>query len=143
MKTKQLSSSDFDKRWYIVDLKDIVLGRAATRIANVLRGKNHVGFTPHTHGGDFVVAINADKVKLTGSNKLAQKKYYYHTGFPGGIREISAAKLSDKNPEEIIKKAVRGMLPKNILGRDALRKLKVYAGEKHPHEAQQPQELKL
>jgi large subunit ribosomal protein L13 len=116
------------------------LGRAATEIARILRGKHKPIYTPSVDAGDFVVVLNADKIKLTG-NKLANKMYYHHTGYPGGIRSISAEKLLAKKPEEVIKKAVRGMLPRNKLGRQMIKKLKVYTGVEHPHAAQQPREL--
>jgi large subunit ribosomal protein L13 len=128
--------------WVVIDLEGIILGRAATRIANVLRGKSKATYTPHVDMGDFVVAINADKVKLTG-NKWAGKKYYHHTGYPGGIRETSAGDLLEKKPEELIRLAVSGMLPKNKLRKHFLKKLKVYTGAEHPHSAQNPQTLSL
>ncbi|MDX2495745.1 MAG: 50S ribosomal protein L13, partial [Desulfuromusa sp.] len=121
---------------------DVVLGRAATEIARVLRGKHKPIYTPSVDTGDFVIVLNAEKVKLTG-NKMADKKYYHHTGWQGGIKEISAGKLLEKKPEMLIQNAVKGMLPKNTLGRTMFRKLKVYAGGEHPHAAQQPKELKL
>lgn len=131
-----------EKKWHLVDLNRRVLGRVATQIADILRGKNRPQFIPYGDEGDFVVAVNASKILLTG-RKLSQKTYFRHTGYPGGIREISAGDLLKKKPEEILRKAVRGMLPKNILGRHLLRKLKIYAGNDHPHQAQKPQELKM
>ncbi len=119
----------------MVDAQDKVLGRLASRIAMVLRGKTKPTFTPHIDTGDFVVVVNAAQVQLTG-RKLDNKMYYRHSGFPGGIKEISARKLLQKKPEEVLRHAVRGMLPKNSLGRQLLKKLKIYAGGEHPHEAQ-------
>ena len=140
MSTQVAKQEDIKRAWFVVDLQEQVLGRAATEIARVLRGKHKPIYTPSVDTGDFVVVINADKVKLTG-NKLADKKYYRHSGYPGGIREINAEKLLDKKPEMLIQAAVKGMLPKNKLGRKMFTKLKVYAGSDHPHAAQQPKEL--
>ena len=142
MSTQVAKQSDIKRSWYVVDLEDKILGRAATEIARVLRGKHKAIFTPSVDTGDFVIVLNAGKVRLTG-NKLADKIYHRHTGYPGGIRSISAEKLLEKTPEDLIKKAVRGMLPKNKLGRQMFKKLKVYAGSEHPHTAQQPRELAL
>ncbi len=142
MSTQVAKEQEVVRKWYVVDLEDVVLGRAATEIARVLRGKHKAIYTPSVDTGDFVVVINADKLKLTG-NKLADKKYYHHTGYPGGIREINAEKLLAKKPEMLVQAAVKGMLPKNKLGRQMFRKLKVYAGGEHPHVAQQPKELKF
>ncbi len=142
MSTQVAKEQDIKREWYVVDLEDVVLGRAATEIARVLRGKHKAIYTPSVDTGDFVVVLNADKVKLTG-NKLADKKYYRHTGFPGGIREINAEKLLVKKPEMVLQSAVKGMLPKSKLGRKMFKKLKVYAGGEHPHAAQQPKELKI
>jgi large subunit ribosomal protein L13 len=140
MSTQVAKKSAVNRSWFVVDLDGKVLGRTATEIARVLRGKHKTIYTPSVDTGDFVVVLNAEKVKLTG-NKMADKQYYRHTGFPGGIRSITAAKLLEKKPEELIIKAVKGMLPKNKLGREMLKKLKVYAGGDHPHDAQQPKEL--
>ncbi len=140
MSTQVAKKSDVTRKWFVVDLDGKVLGRTATEIARVLRGKHKAIYTPSVDTGDFVIVLNAEKLKLTG-NKMADKQYYHHTGYPGGIRSITAAKLMDKKPEELVKKAVRGMLPKNALGREMLKKLKVYAGTDHPHAAQQPKEL--
>ena len=140
MSTQAAKQSEVQRNWFVVDLEGKVLGRAAAEIARVLRGKHKAIYTPSVDTGDFVVVLNADKVKLTG-NKLAAKMYHRHTGFPGGIRSISAEKLLQSKPEELIKKAVKGMLPKNKLGRQMFRKLKVYAGAEHPHAAQKPKEL--
>jgi len=138
--TSHAKNSDNPQNWYVVDATDLVLGRLASNIASRLRGKNAVNFTPHADTGDFIVVINAEKVQLTG-RKLSQKKYYRHTGYMGGIKSITAEKLMDKRPEDIIRFAVKGMLPKNRLGSGLYKKLKVYSGESHPHEAQRPQEL--
>lgn len=142
MSTSIANKAELQKDWYVVDLEDKVLGRAATEIARVLRGKHKAIFTPSVDTGDFVIVINADKVRLTG-NKLTQKQYYRHSGYPGGIKSISAEKLLEKRPEEVIRKAVKGMLPKNSLGRQMFKKLKVYSNGEHPHQAQQPKELKI
>ena len=142
MSTQVVSKNDVQRTWFVVDLDGKVLGRAATEIARVLRGKHKAIYHPSVDTGDFVIVLNADKVRLTG-NKLGDKMYYHHTGYPGGIRSISAEKLLVKRPEDLIKTAVKGMLPKNKLGRQMLRKLKIYAGADHPHAAQQPKELSL
>jgi len=129
--------------WYVVDATDQVLGRMATRIAVLLRGKHRALFTPHVDTGDFVIVVNAEKVKLTG-RKREQKIYYRHTGYPGGVRSRTADQILDgPHPDRVITHAVRGMLPKNILGRKLFKKLKVYAGPDHPHAAQMPKELTL
>jgi large subunit ribosomal protein L13 len=125
------------RQWYVVDAQGKTLGRLASHIAMVLRGKNKPTFTPHMDTGDFVVVLNAGQVHLTG-RKLDQKMYYRHSGYPGGLKEISARKLLEKKPEEVLRHAVRGMLPKNSLGRHLLKKLKIYVTGEHPHEAQQP-----
>ncbi len=130
------------RKWWVVDATNQPLGRLASRVASVLRGKHKAQFTPHVDTGDFVVVINADKVKLTGS-KASDKMYYRHSGFPGGIKSVSFEQLMEKHPNQPIEKAVKGMLPKNTLGRKMLSKLKVYAGEQHPHQAQQPATLEL
>jgi large subunit ribosomal protein L13 len=142
MSTQIAKEQDINREWFVIDLEDVVLGRASTEIARVLRGKHKPIYTPSVDTGDFVVVLNADKVKLTG-NKLADKKYYHHSGYPGGIREINAEKLLAKKPEMVLQSAVKGMLPKNPLGRKMFKKLKVYAGGEHPHAAQQPKELKI
>ena len=140
MKTYQAKKEEVDRQWYLVNAEGRVLGRLATQLADLLRGKRKPTFTPHVDTGDFVVVVNAGKVLLTGK-KLKDKIYHRHTGHPGGIREISAEKLLAKKPEEVIRVAVKGMLPKNSLGRKMLGKLKVYAGSSHPHEAQKPVSL--
>ena len=142
MSTQVAKQSEVNRNWFVVDMDDQVLGRAATEIARILRGKHKPIYTPSVDTGDFVVVVNAEKLKLTG-NKMADKKYYHHTGFPGGIRSITAEKLIEKKPEELIMKAVKGMLPKNKLGRQMFKKLKVYSGGEHPHSAQQPKTLSL
>jgi len=142
MSTQVAKESDIKREWFVIDLDGKVLGRAATEIARVLRGKHKAIYTPSVDTGDFVVVLNAEKVSLTGK-KMADKMYHHHTGYPGGIRSINAEKLIAKRPEDLIKKAVKGMLPKNKLGRQMFRKLKVYAGADHPHGAQQPKELVL
>ena len=142
MSTQVAKEQDIERDWFVVDLEDVVLGRAATEIARVLHGKHKPIYTPSVDTGDFVVVLNAEKVKLTG-NKMADKKYYHHTGYPGGIKEITAEKLLQKKPEMVLQAAVKGMLPKNSLGRKMFKKLKVYAGGEHPHAAQQPKELKI
>ena len=143
MKTTQVAKKeDVTRDWYLVDVDSKVLGRVATEIANVLRGKNKPTFTPSVDTGDFVVVVNAAKIALTGK-KLSDKTYYAHSGYVGGLKEISAGKLIDKKPEDLIKKAVKGMLPKNKLARHMLKKLKIYAGEAHPHAAQQPKNLNI
>ena len=140
MKTEVAKAENVKRDWYVVDAQDVVLGRLATQIANVLRGKNKAFFTPSVDTGDFVIVVNAEKIALTG-RKLDNKVYYHHTGFPGGLKEITAGKLLEKKPEDLIRKAVKGMLPKNKLARHMLKKLKVYAGASHPHDAQQPKNL--
>jgi large subunit ribosomal protein L13 len=133
---------EVERMWYVVDAADQTLGRLATRIATILRGKHKPEYTPHEDVGDFVVIVNADKVRVTG-RKLDQKMYYRHTGYPGGIREISLRRQLEEHPERVIYRAVKGMLPRGPLGRSQLKKLKIYAGAQHPHEAQQPQALEL
>lgn len=142
MKTQVAKKEDVTRDWYLVDVDNKVLGRVATEIANVLRGKNKPTFTPSVDTGDFVIVVNAEKIALTG-NKLNAKMYYSHSGFPGGIKEITAGKLLEKKPEDILKKAVKGMLPKNKLARHMLKKLKIYTGDAHPHKAQQPKTLNI
>ena len=142
MRTVSITAKQADRSWWVVDLEGMTLGRAATRIAKVLRGKHKPTYTPHEDTGDFVVVVNADKFVLTG-RKMEQKRYYYHTGTIGGLKETTVPRLMAKKPGEILRKAVAGMLPKNPLGKRMLRKLKVYAGPEHPHEAQQPEPLDL
>ena len=140
--TASLRPQDVQRDWYVLDAESVVLGRLASRVASLLRGKHKPDFTPHVDGGDFVIVVNARRVVLTG-RKLEQKKYYRHSGYPGGIREINAEVMRERYPERMVEKAVRGMLPKNPLGRRMLRKLKVYADGEHPHAAQKPQTLEL
>ncbi|WP_308113541.1 50S ribosomal protein L13 [Kineosporia corallincola] len=137
MRTFTPKPGDVERRWHVIDASDVVLGRLATQAAVLLRGKHKPTFAPHVDTGDFVIIINADKVALTG-NKREQKKAYRHSGYPGGLRSVTYTELLDKNPERAVEKAVRGMLPKNSLGRAVLGKLKVYSGPEHPHAAQQP-----
>ena len=139
-KTTLLSKETANKEWWIVDLDGKTLGRVATRIADVLRGKHRPTYTPHVNGGDFVVAINAEKIKLTGK-KGDDKIYYHHTGFPGGIKGVTADEMRAKHPEDLLIKAVKGMLPRNHLAEHMLKQLKVYAGNKHPHDSQSPKPL--
>ena len=140
MKTQFAKKGDIDRKWYVVDAKDIVLGKLATKVATYLRGKNKPVFTPNVDTGDFIIVINADKIKLTG-NKVNDKVYYHHSGYIGGIKAQTAKELLEKKPEKIIEKAVWGMLPKNRLGRAMIKKLKVYRGAEHPHQAQTPEIL--
>jgi large subunit ribosomal protein L13 len=142
VKTYQQKPSEVQRQWFVVDAQGKVLGRLASRIAAILRGKHKPTFTPHVDGGDFVVVVNAEKVRLTG-RKLQEKVYYWHTGYPGGIKSATAAQMLERKPEWVIQKAVQRMLPKNPLGRRMLRKLKVYRGPEHPHTAQQPKPLEL
>jgi len=137
-----LKPADADKKWYLIDAKDKVVGRLATEVADILRGKNNPQFTPNTDSGDFVVVVNADKVKFTG-NKWNAKTYFWHTGFIGGIKSRTAKEQLERKPEKILMDAVKGMLPKTSLGRKQLTKLKVFAGEAHGHEAQKPIEYKI
>lgn len=131
-----------ERKWYVVDATDMTLGRLATKVAHVLRGKHKPTFTPHIDGGDFVIVINASKVNLTG-NKLDKKMYYNHSGYPGGLRERTARVMKEKYPVEMLERAIDGMLPNGRLGRQMYKKLFVYAGAEHPHAAQQPVELKI
>lgn len=142
MKTFSAKPQDINPEWFIVDAKDQVLGRLAAKLAHVLRGKHKAIYTPHMDTGDFVVVTNADKLVVTG-RKTVQKIYYRHTGYPGGIYSRTFNEMLDKHPEQILINAVKGMLPKGPLGYAMLKKLKVYAGETHPHSAQQPQALEI
>ncbi len=137
MKTFSLKNTEVARDWVVFDASDKVLGRFATKIADKLRGKDKPTFTPHVDGGDFVVVINADKLKVTG-NKADQKKYYKHSLHPGGLKEKSFKEVLERTPERIIENAVKGMLPKNKLGKSIIKKLKVYSGSEHPHESQNP-----
>ena len=141
-KTYTPRAGDVDRKWFVVDAEGKVLGRLASQIVNVLKGKHKPTYSPHMDMGDHVVVVNAEKVRLTG-RKAEQKVYYRHTGYPGGIRSTSVKRLLAEHPERVLQKAVRGMLPHNILGRQMFRKLKVYAGPDHRHSAQQPQPLDI
>lgn len=140
MQTKSFSAGEVQRRWYVVDAEDVVLGRLSSRVAAILRGKNKPTFTPHADTGDFVVVVNAEKVKLTG-NKEASKVYRRHTGYVGGLKTVTLRQQREEHPERIIAHAVKGMLPKGPLGRKIFKKLKIYAGPEHPHKAQQPEPL--
>ncbi len=140
MKSFMATAQTLDKEWFVVDAQDAILGRLATQVASILRGKHKPTYTPHADAGDFVVVVNADKVRLTG-RKMDQKMYYWHTGYPGGIKGRTAREMLDRKPEEVLRRAVKGMLPKNNLGRKMMSKLKIYASPEHPHQAQQPKQL--
>ncbi|CEK11740.1 50S ribosomal protein L13 [Legionella hackeliae] len=142
MKTFSAKTHEVKRDWFVIDASDKVLGRLATEIARRLRGKHKAEYTPHVDTGDYIIVTNAEKVTVTG-RKFKEKMYYHHSGFPGGIKETSFDKLQAKNPVRIIELAVKGMLPKNPLGREMYRKLKVYAGNEHPHTAQQPKQLEI
>ncbi len=142
MTTFLAKAHEVERKWYVVDAEGQTLGHLATEVASILRGKNKPIYTPHVDTGDNVIVINAAKIKLTG-NKENQKVYKYHTGYPGGLREIPYKEMLEKHPERIIEKAVKGMLPKNKLGREMIKKLRVYPGAEHNHEAQKPELLKF
>lgn len=142
MKTYVAKEHEIERKWFLVDAENRVLGRLASEIATRLRGKNKPIFTPHADTGDFIVVINADKVALTGS-KWDKKIYYRHSGYIGGLKQIPARRLREKKPVDILRYAVKGMLPKTIMGRRQLTKLKIYAGSAHPHEAQKPEKLEI
>ncbi|MFP4129735.1 MAG: 50S ribosomal protein L13 [Halorhodospira sp.] len=142
MKTYSAKPAEVQRDWYLVDATDKTLGRLASEIARRLRGKHKPAFTPHVDAGDYIVVINADKIRLTGK-KEQDKQYVWHSGYPGGIKSRNVAEVRARHPERLIEHAVRGMLPKNRLGRSMLKKLKVYAGSEHRHHAQQPQPLEL
>ena len=142
MKTVSAKTIPENRLWYVVDATDQTLGRLASQVASRLRGKHQPIFTPHADTGDFIIVVNAEKIRLTG-RKWQQKVYYRHSGYMGGLKSITAKKLREKRPEDLVRHAVWGMLPKNRLGRKLYKKLKVYAGPDHPHEAQQPQPLEL
>ncbi|MDD6272415.1 MAG: 50S ribosomal protein L13 [Bacilli bacterium] len=142
MKTFMLRKEDIERKWYVIDAEGQNLGKVAVTAANVLRGKNKPTFTPHIACGDNVIIINAEKVVLTG-NKLEDKMYYNHSGYPGGLRERNAKTMKEKYPVEMVERAVKGMLPKNRLGRQIFRQLFVYAGNEHKHEAQKPERLEV
>ncbi len=140
MKTFSAKKEDVKHDWYLIDVEDKIVGRIAVKIADILRGKNKPTFTPHVDTGDFVVVVNAKKIKFSG-NKLQDKYYYSYSGYQGGLKTKTAGNLLSKNPQEILMHAVSGMLPKNRLGRQMIKKLKIYSGSTHPHEAQQPKLL--
>jgi len=142
MKTYHTPVKEIERKWYVVDAEGKVLGRLASEIATRLRGKHKPNFSSHMDVGDFIVVVNAEKVRLTG-NKLADKMYYHHSGYIGGLREQTAKEVLEKKPEELLKSAVKGMLSKSNLGRQQFKKLKVYAGSDHPHAAQQPEQLDI
>lgn len=142
MKSFMAKTNEIDRKWYIIDAEGKVLGRLATEIATILSGKNKPIYTPHVDTGDFVIVLNAGKIKLTGK-KLDQKHYIYHTGYPGGLKQVPYRRLIAEKPEKIIQLAVKGMLPKSSLGRNMIKKLKVYSGTEHNHEAQQPEIYKF
>ncbi len=142
MRTHSTKASEIERTWYVVDAEGLTLGRMATEVARLLRGKHKTTFSPHLDTGDHVIIVNADKVVLT-SNKAESKMVYRHSGYPGGIKSTTYAKLLDEQPAEAVRRTVRGMLPKNRLGRQMLRKLKVYAGPDHPHAAQQPEPIEF
>jgi large subunit ribosomal protein L13 len=142
MKTYMATAENRQRDWYVVDAEGKTLGRLATQLADALRGKRKPEYTPHCDTGDFVVVVNAAKVRVTG-NKLNDKLYHRHSGYPGGLRSRTLAEMLDRRPEEVVRMAVRGMLPRNRLARQQLTKLKVYAGPEHPHDAQQPRELEV
>jgi large subunit ribosomal protein L13 len=142
MRTYSAKPLEVERAWYVFDAEAQTLGRLATQIAGVLRGKGKPAYTPHVDTGDFVVVVNAEKIRVTG-NKLDQKIYYRHSGYPGGLRERTLREQLDRRPEEVLRKAVKGMLPKNKLASAQLRKLKIYAGPNHPHEAQTPKKMQV
>ena len=139
MKTYSLKKEDVSRQWLVIDATDKVLGRVATKIADKIRGKDKPSYTPHTDGGDYVIVVNAEKIKVTGS-KYENKKYYTHSLYPGGLKTKTFRELNEKNPERIIEEAVKGMLPKNKLGKAIFKKLKVFSGPNHDHESQKPKE---
>ena len=142
MKTFSAKPQDIERKWFVVDAQGQTLGRLATRIATLLRGKHKPIYTPHMDCGDYVIVVNADKIQVTGQ-KLEQKMYYRHSGYPGGLRQVSLRRQLQVHPDRVIEAAVRGMLPHNRLGRKMFKKLKIYAGPTHPHEAQQPTAMEL
>jgi large subunit ribosomal protein L13 len=142
MKTYSAKPGEITREWYLVDAEGKTLGRLATQIADTLRGKRKPQYTPHVDTGDFVIVVNADKIQVTG-NKLDQKRYYRHSGYPGGLRSRTLREQLERRPTEVLRVAVKGMLPKNRLARQQITKLKIYAGPEHPHEAQNPKSLEL
>ena len=142
MKTKSYKNTDLDKKWLLLDARDETLGRLSSKVASILMGKNKAQYTPHNDLGDYVVVVNAEKIRVTG-NKDIQKKYYKHTGYPGGLKSSTFSEIIEKNPENLILKAVKGMLPKNKLSNSMISKLKVYEGDNHPHAGQNPIKIEL
>ena len=142
MKTKSYKNTDLDKKWLLLDARDETLGRLSSKIASILMGKNKAQYTPHNDLGDYVVVVNAKKIRVTG-NKDIQKKYYKHTGYPGGLKSSTFSEIIEKNPENLILKAVKGMLPKNKLSSSMISKLKVYEGDNHPHAGQNPIKIEI
>ena len=142
MKTKSYKSTDLNNKWLLLDARDETLGRLSSKIASILMGKNKAQYTPHNDLGDYVVVVNAEKIRVTG-NKDIQKKYYKHTGYPGGLKSSTFSEIIEKNPENVILKAVKGMLPKNKLSSSMISKLKVYEGDNHPHAGQNPIKIEL
>jgi large subunit ribosomal protein L13 len=142
VKTYYAKPGEIEREWLVVDATDVVLGRLASAVAQILKGKHKPQYTPHVDTGDFVIVVNADKVRVTG-NKATQKAYFSHSGYPGGLKEVSFQRMMERHPDRVIEKAVKGMLPKNTLGRKMGSKLKVYAGPEHPHQAQKPRQITL
>jgi large subunit ribosomal protein L13 len=142
IKTYTPKPEDIQREWYVIDAKDQTLGRLASQIAHLLRGKHKPIYSPHMDVGDYIIVINCDKIRVTG-NKLEDKLYYRHSGYPGGLRSLTLRQLMDRYPERVLQYAVRGMLPKNKLGRKMIKKLKIYAGDSHPHQAQKPKVYEL
>lgn len=142
MRTKSYKNTDLDNNWLLLDAKDETLGRLSSKIASILMGKNKAQYTPHNDLGDYVVVVNAEKIKVTG-NKNTQKRYYRHTGYPGGLKSSTFSEMIEKDPENTILKAVKGMLPKNKLSNSMISKLKIYAGDNHPHAGQNPIKIEL
>ena len=142
MRTKSYKNTDLDNNWLLLDAKDETLGRLSSKIASILMGKNKAQYTPHNDLGDYIVVVNAEKIKVTG-NKNTQKRYYRHTGYPGGLKSSTFSEIIEKDPENIILKAVKGMLPKNKLSNSMISKLKIYAGDNHPHAGQNPIKIEL
>ena len=142
MKTYYAKPGEVEREWLVVDATDVVLGRLASKVALILKGKHKPQYTPHVDTGDFVIIVNAEKIRVTG-NKAAQKSYFRHSGYPGGLKEVSFQRMIERHPDRVVEKAVKGMLPKNTLGRKMGMKLKVYAGPEHPHQAQKPRQITL
>ena len=140
--TKSVRAQDVERNWFVIDAQGQTLGRLTSRIASILRGKHKPEYTPHVDCGDYVIVVNAEKIHVTG-RKLSQKKYYRHSGYPGGLKQVTLRDQLQKFPDRVVESAVRGMLPKNRLGRQMFKKLKVYSGPAHPHEAQQPEVLEF